>query len=128
MLDTLSKDTLTNDILNAIVLRTFAVVRQLTDASEFEGENFLWNMNDDQPTMSIEVNNKPVYLYWNKEYEADKIEVYSNLTVTAAENLAWFMYLENLVFNELDELKKLIPAKPIELDDYEEMIGEATND
>jgi hypothetical protein len=127
MLDTLSTDALTNDILKAIVRRTYTTIRAFNESETvelFEGKNFTWSLDDNLPTMSVELpdNSNPsfVHLWWNKQPDDDKMEVFSNIPFTARENLKYFTTLENLIYHELIDLNAKIPPCQVMLDDLVE--------
>jgi hypothetical protein len=131
MLDRLSTDTLTNDILNAIIRRTRILLSNLEQEENveyYEGERFIWNLDNDYPTLSIDYHThnsteSVVNLWWNKEIEDDKFQVYSNIIVDARENLSYYMSLEKIIYDELDILCADMPlsfALPGEYDDDED--------
>jgi hypothetical protein len=124
MLDRLSQDSLTNSILNAIIRRTYITLAIFNDDEElpyYEGENFIWDLDNDHPTLKINIESKflnVVYLWWNKEKDDEKIEVFSNISIDAKDDLNFFLQLEKLVYEELDKLE--LPPRLINLETPED--------
>ena len=124
MLDTLSTDALTNDILKAIIRRTYTTLRvvEQSDVVElYEGQNFGWTINETHPTLAITFPNATqpeiVYLWWNGKSEDAEMEVLSNIPFTATKNLSYFVSLENLIYSELAEIESALPPRQVMLDD-----------
>jgi hypothetical protein len=133
MLDRLSTDTLTNDILNAIIRRTSILLSKLEQqqlVEYYEGDRFIWNLDPNQPTLSIDFNTHNssegiVYLWWNRETEDDKIEVFSNIIIDARQNLNYYTALEKIIFSELEILSEDIPLTMIEMEVDDERLCDA---
>jgi hypothetical protein len=120
MIDHKSEDQLTNTILKAIIRRTAATLDmlELEHTNEYDGKNFIWNMDDKSPTMTIDLNDELIFLWWNKKYEVSEMEVYSNISKVASSNLEFFVKLEETIFGELAELRKEVPLRRINLEDF----------
>ena len=123
MIKDLSIDKLTKQILNAMIRRTLIVLQQIEEQENveyYEGEFFTWNLNNNEPTLTLDYNKDVVHLYWNKETEEDKMQVYSDIKDNAIGNLSYYVGLEKLLYTELAELSKDIEPKQLEINFDEE--------
>jgi hypothetical protein len=123
MIRDLSIDKLTKQILNAMIRRTLIVLQQIEEQENveyYEGEFFTWNLNNNEPTLTLDYNKDVVHLYWNKETEEDKMQVYSDIKDDACKNLSYYVGLENVLYKELAQLSENIEPKQLEIDFDEE--------
>jgi hypothetical protein len=136
MIDRLSEDKLTNDILNAMIRRTHITLGLLQNVEEgkhpqyYEGENFTWEMDDSFPTLTISLDSKIIFLWWNKKPLETEIEVYSNIPKDANDDLPFYIQLEKVLYDELAIIIKNLPQTEIkiEIDDFVEYEEELENE
>ena len=117
----LSINTLSNQILNAMIRRTLIVLQQLEEQEEveyFEGKDFTWNLDENAPTLTLQYNRDVVHLWWNKETDETKMQVLSDIKEDACNNLNYYIGLEKVLFSELEELSKDIKPKQLDIEEF----------
>lgn len=136
MLDRKSDDQLTNGILKALIRKVYTVVTDISgeDTQYYDTETFIWNRDPDYPTLVInyDVDKNRVakydfiHLWWNGKFSDEEMEVYSNITVDAKDDLQFFVDLEQLIVQEIEQLYKNNPIVPRQLsaEDIADIDGE----
>lgn len=136
MLDRKSDDQLTNSILNALIRKLHTAITDISgeDTQYYDTEVFIWNRDPDYPTLTINYNvdkTRPAHydfiqLWWNGKFSEEEMEVYSNISVDAKNNLQFFVEVEQIIVKEIEELYKNNPIVPRQLS--EEDIADVDGD
>lgn len=133
MLDRKSSDALTNNILKALIRKVYNAISDISgeDTPYYDTEVIIWNRDPDFPTLTINYSdvkaaNNFIQLWWNGKFSDEEMEVYSNISVNAKDDLQLYVKIEQLVIQEIEELYKNNPLleKPLTDEDIKDVDGD----